>query len=116
MRPPHRVFSEFAPYEGWAEAGFERGFYGVNIRDWLYLGHSKGYTERRAVHVGHPPLDEEYFEWIALLTTISRARGRFCMAELGAGLGAMDGVRRDAVPAEGHSVLPDWRRGRAVAL
>jgi FkbM family methyltransferase len=86
-RKTHEVFDRFAPFEGWAEPGFERGFYGVNIRDWLYLGHSKGYTERRAVVVGHPPLDEEYFEWIALLTAISRARGRFCMAELGAGWG-----------------------------
>ena len=84
---PHTVFSRFASYEGWAEPGFERGFYGINIRDWLYLGQSKGFTDRRAVHVGHPSVDEEYFEWIALLGAISAARGRFCMAELGAGWG-----------------------------
>jgi FkbM family methyltransferase len=83
----HRVFSKFAPYEGWAEPGFERGFYGVNIRDWLYLGHSKGLDDRRAVYPAHPPVDEEYFEWIALLTTVAEAQGRFCMAELGAGWG-----------------------------
>jgi len=86
-RPAHCVFREFAPYDGWAEPGFERWFYGLNIRDWLFTGESKGYTDRRAVHVGHPPVDEEYFEWIALLTSIAHARGRFCMAELGAGWG-----------------------------
>ena len=86
---PHPVFSRFADYEGWAEPGFERGFYGINIRDWLYLGQSKKVCrqDRRAVHVGHPSIDEEYFEWIALLAAISAARGRFCMAELGAGWG-----------------------------
>ena len=83
----HRVFGDFAPYEGWADAGFELGFYGLNIRDWLFTGESKGYDQRRVVHVGHPPVDEEYFEWIALLTSIAHARGRFCMAELGAGWG-----------------------------
>jgi hypothetical protein len=83
----HGVFSRFPHYDGWAEPGFERGFYGVNIRDWLLLGHSKGFHDRRAVHVEHPPVNEEYFEWIALLATIVAAQGRFCMAELGAGWG-----------------------------
>jgi FkbM family methyltransferase len=83
----HRIFREFAPYDGWAEPGFERGFYGLNVRDWLFTGESKGYTDRRAVHVDHPPINEEYFEWIALLTTISKARGCFRIAEIGAGWG-----------------------------
>jgi FkbM family methyltransferase len=86
-RRAHRVFHEFPPYDGYAAPGFERGFYGLNIRDWLFSGESKGYNERRVVHVDHPPVDEEYFEWIALLTSIVNARGRFCMAELGAGWG-----------------------------
>jgi FkbM family methyltransferase len=59
----------------------------VHIRDWLFAGTSKGYTERRLVHVDHPPLDEEYFEWVTLLTTIAHARDRFCIAEIGAGWG-----------------------------
>jgi FkbM family methyltransferase len=83
----HSVFRQFAPYEGLAEAGFERGFYGVNIRDWLHTGQSKGFDTRRAVYVGHPSLNEEYFEWIALLATIANARGRYCFAEIGAGWG-----------------------------
>lgn len=86
-RPVHAVFSQFAGFNGWAEPGFERGFYGVNLRDWLFTGTSKGYTDRRRVSVGHPPVDEELFEWIALLGAISTARGRFCFAELGAGWG-----------------------------
>jgi FkbM family methyltransferase len=86
-RRAHSVFHEFATYDGWAEPGFERGFYGLNIRDWLFTGESRGYSDRRVAHVGHPPVDEEYFEWIALLTSIAHARGRFCMAELGAGWG-----------------------------
>lgn len=83
----HRAFQHVEPYEGWAEAGFERGCYGVHIRDSVYTGTSKGYNERRLVHVDHPPLDEEYFEWITLLTAIGYARDRFCIAELGAGWG-----------------------------
>jgi len=83
----HGVFDRFSPYDGWAEPGFERGFYGVSIRDWLLTGQSKGFHDRRAVYVEHPPVNEEYFEWIALLAAIVAARGRFCMAELGAGWG-----------------------------
>jgi FkbM family methyltransferase len=86
-RARHSVFRQFEPYEGWAESGFELGFYGVHIRDWLFAGTSKGYTERRRIRVDHPSPDEEYFEWVALLTTIAHARDRFCMAELGAGWG-----------------------------
>lgn len=86
-RPPHSIFKAFTPYVGWAEPGFERGIYGVNIRDWLYTGESKGYVDRRAVYNLDPPIDEEYFEWITLLVTITQARGRFCIAELGAGWG-----------------------------
>src|SRR2546425_12075198 len=83
----HGVFSKFAYYDGWAEPGFERGFYGVNIRDWLLLGHSKGFHDRRAVDIEHPPVNEEYFEWIALLATIVAAQGRLCRAEARAGVG-----------------------------
>ena len=83
----HSIFRQFAPYDGWAEPGFERGYYGVHIRDWLFAGTSKGYNDRRAVFVDHPPIDEEYFEWITLLTAISKASDRFCIAELGAGWG-----------------------------
>jgi FkbM family methyltransferase len=83
----HSIFSRFAPFEGWAEPGFERGFYGVNIRDWLHTGESKGYRERRQVFVGPPSVDEEYFEWIALLSAVATAGDRFCLAELGAGWG-----------------------------
>src|SRR4051794_4918511 len=46
---PHRIFAQFATYEGWAEPGFERGYYGINVRDWLYTGESKGLTDRRYV-------------------------------------------------------------------
>ncbi len=33
----------------------------------------------------YPPLNEHYFDWIALLTCVSNATGTFRMAELGAG-------------------------------
>ena len=85
--PTHAVFTVFDGFDGWAEPGFERGFYGSNIRDWLYAGVSKGLNERRQVHIGHPPVDEEYFEWIALATAVANTSGRFCFAELGAGWG-----------------------------
>ena len=83
----HRIFERFASFDGWAEPGFERGHYGINVRDWLFTGESKGYRERRAVHADHPPVDEEYFEWITLLATVAGASERFCIAEIGAGWG-----------------------------
>jgi FkbM family methyltransferase len=44
-------------------------------------------TDRRAVHIPHPPVEEEYFEWIALLTAIANTTECFCFAEIGAGWG-----------------------------
>jgi len=84
---PHPIFHRFPSFQGWAEPGFERGYYGMQIRDWIYTGTSKGYAERRFVHVDHPPVDEEYFEWITLLTAIAHAQEKFCIVELGAGWG-----------------------------
>lgn len=83
----HPIFDRFQPFEGYADPGFERSHYGVNVRDWLFAGESKGYNERRAASVGHPPVNSEYFEWIALLTAVGEAVGRFRMAEIGAGWG-----------------------------
>jgi FkbM family methyltransferase len=118
--PRHPVFDRFGDFEGWAEPGFERSFYGSNIRDWLYTGTSKGLTDRRYVRVGHPPVDEEYFEWIALLTSVIHAQHRFVFAELGAGWGrwmvsAAAACRQQSVPFSLIGVEPepshfDWLR------
>ena len=116
----HSIFRQFAPYEGWAEAGFERGFYGVNIRDWLHTGQSKGFDARRAVYVEHPSLNEEYFEWIALLATIANARRRYCFAEIGAGWGRwmaaavvlcrQKGIECSLIGVEAESSHFDWMK------
>src|SRR4051794_37676618 len=83
----HTIFERFSAYDGWAEPGFERGFYGTNTRDWLYTGESKGLADRRRVVAPHPGVDEEYFEWIALMSVIATARDGVCFAEIGAGWG-----------------------------
>jgi FkbM family methyltransferase len=86
-RSRHRVFDQFEAFVGFAEPGFDLGFYGVNIRDWLHTGQSKGLNDRRHLRIEQPSVDEEYFEWIALLSTIAAAQRRFCFAEIGAGWG-----------------------------
>jgi FkbM family methyltransferase len=53
----------------------------------LYTGESKGNDRRQLVHIESPPIDEEYFEWIALMTAVIHSRDRFCLAEIGAGWG-----------------------------
>lgn len=83
----HPVFNHFRPFEGWSEPGFEAWHFGVQVRDWLFTGKSKGVSERRMVKIAHPEIGEEYFEWIALLTAISTCEQRFRMFELGAGWG-----------------------------
>ena len=37
--------------------------------------------------MGNPPVDEEYFEWIDILESVSLARDSYTMMELGAGYG-----------------------------
>ena len=57
----HSVFYRLAKYNAWAESGFERWFFGVNVRDWLMTGESKGFDRGRRMHIGYPPRDNEYF-------------------------------------------------------
>jgi FkbM family methyltransferase len=83
----HPIFQTFVPYSGDAAPGFERWYYGVNVRDWLFTGTSNERRELRMVQGFAPPVNDEYFDWIALLTTVCAARERFCVAELGAGWG-----------------------------
>lgn len=41
----------------------------------------------RSPGVDAPPVDDQYFEWIDVLESVTSADARFCMAELGAGYG-----------------------------
>ena len=82
----HPLFRRFAAYEGWAEPGFERSYFGANFRDWLFTGEPKGLAGRQ-VRIGFPPVSDEYFEWIALAGAVATAVERFRMCELGAGWG-----------------------------
>jgi FkbM family methyltransferase len=83
----HPVFERFRPFEGWVEPGFEASFFGAKFRDWLFSGESKGLNTGRVERVGYPELNEEYFEWIALLSAVATASQQFRMFELGAGWG-----------------------------
>jgi len=87
ISPPHPLFRAFDEFDGSAAPGFETSYFGAHFRDWLFTGQSTGTAQSGHIHLGYPPVAEDYFEWIALLGAVASAKDRFCMLELGAGWG-----------------------------
>lgn len=80
------LFGPFPAWKGVVEPGWIPNFLGVRTRA-RYFTADDGSDHRRAFAATHPPLDEEYFEWVDLLHAVRSAEGTFCMVELGAGWG-----------------------------
>jgi FkbM family methyltransferase len=80
----HPVFRRFPTYSGPVDAGYVVDFLGIKTRCEFLAATA---SEAMNVQTGYPPLDNEYFEWIALLESVSTAKDRYTMMELGAGYG-----------------------------
>jgi FkbM family methyltransferase len=85
----HAIFEAFNGYSGPHPAGPVIGWLGER-----YPVAVAGVCDAPLDHFEPPPpaVDEEYFEWLDLLTAVKLARDRFVMLELGAGYGRW-GVR-----------------------
>jgi FkbM family methyltransferase len=85
----HEVFDHFPCWPGpAAEDGFGISFVGARFRDWFFTLPGAPPAESNVGRsTRYPGINEEYVEWISLLTAVRRARGRFVMIELGAGYG-----------------------------
>lgn len=82
------IFSQFTPWEGRADAGFDLNFVGQRTDVTFNAGWAD--EERMKDRYAWPPypaLGEETFEWINLLSAILEAKDKFNMIELGAGYG-----------------------------
>lgn len=82
----HPIFAQFARTPSMASGLHVYDFLGVRTD----VAYKKGWSQHapRAGAIaapGYPPLNEHYFDWIATLSAVHRARGTFRMAELGAG-------------------------------
>ncbi len=85
----HPIFSHFEPYSGPVGLDFHIQYLGDLVRtDIVDWERNYGTEVRQPL----PTLDEEYFEWIDLLTSAVEADSPFTMLELGAGYGRW-GVR-----------------------
>jgi len=80
----HPVFEKFSAYLGPVPEGCQTDYIGARMRCEYVATTTPSPSE---VQMGPPPLDEEYFEWIDILESVSRARGSYTMLELGAGYG-----------------------------
>jgi FkbM family methyltransferase len=85
MQPHHEIFRAFPPCGGAAAAGFAMNFLGVRMRRCFWS--EEWWDELEISPSQHPPYNEEYFEWIDVLTAALRATDSFTMIELGAGFG-----------------------------
>lgn len=78
MMRHHPLFLEFALPAGPVPPGFDRDFLGVLTRlDF----------EERKLNPGYPEFEQHYFEWIALLESVTEARDGYTLIELGAAFG-----------------------------
>jgi FkbM family methyltransferase len=72
----HPVFDRFArgtgPVPNWIGVSTRRTFFS---------------SELEFVALSHPPMDEQYPEWVDVLEAVTQASGTFTMLELGAGYG-----------------------------
>lgn len=80
----HPVFDKFSPYSGPVPEGCQTDFIGAHTRCKFVAATTPSPSE---VQMVCPPVDEEYFEWIDILESVSLARDRYIMLELGAGYG-----------------------------
>lgn len=83
----HPIFDLWEAKETPSPPGFTVDYPGVFRRNEFT---SKAFESKTALPVGSgspPSINEEYFEWIDVLESVSAAEERFCMAELGAGFG-----------------------------
>lgn len=82
----HPIFDRFHRYSGPVPAGVQYDWIGDMYRpEWLGLSDDE--TTALAQPRAPAPIDQEYFEWIAVLESVVAARGEFVMLELGAGYG-----------------------------
>lgn len=94
------VFEQFTPWRGIAPVDRIVNFLGIMERkDFLAVPYERGSTSPQRgqpVEVPYPPIVESYFEWLALLRSVSeyarraaseRSSRPFTMIELGAGFG-----------------------------
>ena len=83
----HPIFDKFPPYKGIRPAGMDVHYTGAMFPS---AWHDRvGEPEKLDYVAPIPKLNEEYFEWIDLLTAVDEAhlRNHFTMIELGAGHG-----------------------------
>jgi FkbM family methyltransferase len=80
----HPVFEKFSPYSGPVPEGCQIDFIGATTRCEFVETSNEFPSE---VQLAYPTVDEEYFEWIDILESVSLARDRYTMLELGAGYG-----------------------------
>ena len=100
FRQHHPVFSAFKPFAGEVPVEFEVDFIGMRTRN----GVQPSITSRdtSTVLTSLPPVDEEYFEWIDLLSSVLDAGESYTMIELGAGYGRW--AARAAVAARARGI------------
>lgn len=80
----HPVFEKFSPYSGPVPENCQTDYMGTRTRCEFVANTAPSPSE---VQMGNPPVDEEYFEWIDILESVSLARDSYTMMELGAGYG-----------------------------
>jgi FkbM family methyltransferase len=104
--PPHPVLAGFGPWEGWAEPGWDVNFLGVRTRVAFFSLYEQlaDFSERRWVQAGRPVPNEDYFEWITLLESVTEATQSYTIVELGAGWGKW--MTAGVVALRNHTDLP----------
>jgi FkbM family methyltransferase len=84
--PPHPALTRFTPWHGIPEADCQVNFLGVQTSIEYFDGMDA--TPQVDVQTEYPPTDEEdIFEWIDLLESVTGSDTVFTMVELGAGWG-----------------------------
>lgn len=96
----HAIFDSFIPFSGSVEAGFNVDYIGTMTHG-SFIGHQYPNHNRDEISP-LPEINEEYFEWLDILQSVTEADGKFTILELGAGYGRWAAI--GAVAARSKSI------------
>lgn len=82
----HALMEKVKPWSGQVSKGLQVDFLGIRTRT-SFFSQLRPFDQEGFSSPPLPPFDEEYFEWVDLFESISKARKNFTMIELGAGYG-----------------------------
>lgn len=103
IREQHSIFNKFKSFSGYISTAYDVDYIGtITDYNWLLGANSNNSVNTILYQSTLPPVSEEYFEWIDVLSSVYNAKDSYTMIELGAGYGRW--AVRSVLAARQHNI------------